>query len=107
MEKRKGIATRQPMAEDAPDAQDRLEFLAARQRMADGQPQYCPRCGQPDIKPKLHTNALSRHFRIYICDACGNQEALLQSRGRRLPFREWAAAAPGFRVEIQEGSGAQ
>lgn len=103
MEKQKGITAGRPMAEDAPDARDRLEFLAARQRMADGQPQYCPRCGQPDVKPRLRTNALSRYFDIYVCDACGNQEAMLQSRGRRLPFREWAAAAPDFRVEAPEG----
>lgn len=103
MEKRKGITARRPMAEDAPDARDRLEFLAARQRMSDGKSQYCPRCGQPDVKPRLHTNALSRHFDIYICDACGNQEAILHSRGRRLPFREWAAAAQDFRVAAPEG----
>lgn len=103
MDKKKAAA-RRPMSEDAPDAQDRLEFLAARQRMAGGQAQRCPRCGQPDIKPRLHTNALSRHFDIYVCDACGCQEAILDSQGRRIPFREWAAARPGFHVEIRKGA---
>lgn len=93
---------RRPMREDGPDVTDRLEFLAGRQRINDGRTQNCPRCGQPSIKPRLHTNALSRYAKIYICDLCGNREGALAMQGRRLPFSEWAAARPYFRVEPAE-----
>lgn len=97
---------RRPMAEDGPDVKDRLEFLAGRQRINDGTVQNCPRCGQPAIKPRLHTNALSRYAHIYICDLCGNREGAMAMRGCRLPFSGWAAAKPYFRVEPPEDGGA-
>ena len=31
----------------------------------------CPRCGKDTMKPDLHTNALSRHADLYVCDKCG------------------------------------
>lgn len=93
------------MLGDAPDVSDRLAFLAGRQRMSAGRPQICPRCGRMAIKPRLHTNALSRHYGIYVCGLCGNQEAMLQSRGRRLRFQDWAAARPDFRVEPEPREG--
>lgn len=87
----------------APDIQDRVEFLAGRQRISAGKTQNCPRCGRPAIKPRLHTNAMSRNFDIYVCDACGGQEAILAARGRTMLFREWAAAKPDFRIEFYPG----
>lgn len=84
----------------APDIQDRVEFLSGRQRISAGKIQNCPRCGRPAIKPRLHTNAMSRNFDIYVCDACGGQEAILAAQGRTMPFREWTAAKPDFRVEF-------
>lgn len=53
---------------------------------------FCPRCGRWTIKEKLHTNALSRHVHVYICDECGTDEAVRELYGNDLPLREWAVA---------------
>ena len=37
------------------------------------------------MKENIHTNALSRHADIYICDACGTEEALLKFMSNPLP----------------------
>jgi len=50
----------------------------------------CPRCGQDTMKENIYTNALSRHADIYICDACGMEEAMLKFMSNPLPMREWA-----------------
>lgn len=52
----------------------------------------CPRCGQPTIKERLVTNALSRHADVYICDACGMDEAILDMKGDPLPLKDWTIA---------------
>ena len=52
----------------------------------------CPRCGQMTVKDRLHTNALSRHATVYVCDACGTDEAIRDWKGAPLPLREWAIA---------------
>ncbi len=36
----------------------------------------CPRCGKLTMKERLRTNAMSRLRDIYICDKCGNEEAV-------------------------------
>ena len=46
------------------------------------------------MKKNIHTNALSRHAIIYICDACGTEEALLKFMNNPLPIREWACFRP-------------
>ena len=46
------------------------------------------------MKEHIHTNALSRHADIYICDACGTEEALLKFMSNPLPMREWACLKP-------------
>ena len=43
-------------------------------------PPLCLRCGQP-LAPVLAQNALSRHADVYICDACGTDEALCDAIG--------------------------
>ena len=43
--------------------------LKARQQAGEHMP--CPRCGKDTMKPDLHTNALSRHADLFICDQCG------------------------------------
>ena len=53
---------------------------------------FCPRCGRFTVKNKLHTNALSRHVHVYICDACGMDEALREICRDDLPLRDWAVA---------------
>lgn len=51
---------------------------------------FCPRCGKMTVKDRLHTNALSRHADIYVCDACGNDEALRDWKNEPLPLKDWA-----------------
>jgi len=50
----------------------------------------CPRCGQMTVKDRLHTNALSRHAKVYICDQCGTDEALRDFGHCVLPLEQWA-----------------
>ena len=51
----------------------------------------CPRCGECSMSPNVLRNALSRHFDIYICDICGNLEAVLVSEGKSVPLESWWA----------------
>lgn len=53
---------------------------------------FCPRCGKMSVKDSLHTNALSRHADVMICDACGTDEALRDSAKKPLPLKDWAIA---------------
>ena len=53
-----------------------LGDLKARQDA--GEQMLCPRCGRNTMKKNIHTNALSRYADIYICDACGTEEAPLK-----------------------------
>ena len=52
----------------------------------------CPRCGRMTVKDSLLTNALSRHANVYICDACGTDEAIRDWLGNPLPLKAWAIA---------------
>ena len=52
----------------------------------------CPRCGRMTVKERLTTNALSRHADVYICDACGNDEAVRELKEDPLLFKDWAIA---------------
>ena len=52
----------------------------------------CPRCGRLTVKARLTTNALSRHADVYICDACGNDEAVREMKGDPRPLKDWAIA---------------
>ena len=63
--------------------------LKARQQAGEHMP--CPRCGKDTMKPALHTNALSRHTDLYVCDQCGTAEALLDFMNNPLPLSCWAA----------------
>lgn len=56
-----------------------------------GSYRLCPRCGKDTMKQPLHTNALSRHADIYICDACGMEEAILDYTHAPLLIEAWAA----------------
>lgn len=53
---------------------------------------FCPRCGRMSVKDRLHTNALSRHASIYICDDCGTDEAIRDWAHAPLPLKDWAIA---------------
>lgn len=56
---------------------------------------FCPRCGRFTVKDRLHTNALSRHASVYICDACGMDEAVREYAGTPLHLKDWAVAKTG------------
>lgn len=51
----------------------------------------CPRCGLPRMKESVVSNALSRRADIYICDACGNEEALKDFLGLYDAVQDWSA----------------
>lgn len=54
----------------------------------------CPRCGKTLVDTESVTrNALSRRTAVYICDACGTQEAIEDMTGSRGPLTAWAIAA--------------
>ncbi len=69
------------------EAKQKIEAFAKVQ--SDGV-HFCPRCGHMTVKEQLHTNALSRHVNVYICDECGTDEAIRDWIGTPLPLREWA-----------------
>lgn len=50
----------------------------------------CPRCGRMDMDNNPVHNALSRRAQVYVCDACGVEEALEDMAGNRLPLSSWA-----------------
>ena len=50
----------------------------------------CPRCGRLTVKERLVTNSFSRHADVYICDACGMDEAIRDMKGEPLPLKDWA-----------------
>ncbi len=82
---------------------ERIAELARAQKANNGLRQACPRCGQMAIKPRLHTNALSRAADIYVCDTCGNLEALSPKNPGNLDG--WAAAGPDFRLLPEDAPG--
>ncbi len=61
------------------------------QKQVDGV-HLCPRCGRQTVKDRLTTNALSRCADVYICDACGTDEAVRELKGDALPLWYWAIA---------------
>ena len=48
----------------------------------------CLRCGKP-LDRQLSVNAMSRYADVYICQACGMDEALRDAVGEPLPLWEW------------------
>lgn len=59
----------------------------------------CPRCGRLTVKDRLVTNAFSRHADVYICDACGMDEAVRDMKGDPLPLKDWAIAKLGSQTD--------
>ena len=63
----------------------------------------CPRCGKMSMDTESFTrNALSRRATIYICDACGTQEAIEDMMGSRSPLTVWAIAAAPEKWRMME-----
>ena len=70
------------------DLRKRLADLKARQEAGEHMP--CPRCGRDAMDAKPIRNALSRCADVFICNACGSDEALRAMCQAHLPLREWA-----------------
>ena len=70
-------------------------LLDLRARQESGEHMPCPRCGLDRMKPRLYTNALSRHADgIFVCDECGSHEAMLDFMNNPLPLEDWAVFNP-------------
>jgi predicted RNA-binding Zn-ribbon protein involved in translation (DUF1610 family) len=54
-------------------------------------PLPCPRCGYARMKPGMVRNSLSRHYDIYICPECGNDEAYREYSKSMLALSQWWA----------------
>lgn len=52
----------------------------------------CPRCGKKRMRDPLHYNALSRKADIYVCEACGTDEAIRAFSGDTDNLEEWYIA---------------
>lgn len=66
-----------------------LESLGLVQRA--GYIEACPRCGHRPMNPNVVLNALSRHADVYICEACGMEEAMIAaSHEPAIPLKDWA-----------------
>lgn len=50
----------------------------------------CPRCGKPNMRDPIHTNALSRFVDVYICNQCGMAEAIMSYTGTPPRLSNWA-----------------
>lgn len=72
------------------EAKEMLEKLGQMQEdgVAVGLP--CPRCGHDRMDEKPARNSLSRQAKVYICNQCGMEEALLDMAGKEpLPLNQW------------------
>lgn len=64
----------------------------------------CPRCGKMAMDAERFTrNALSRRAPVYICDACGMQEALEDMMDSITPLTAWAIVAAPENWRMEEG----
>ncbi len=66
-------------------------------------PPLCLRCGQP-LRAELCENAVSRAFNVYVCSACGTDEAMRDCAGKVLPLSKWHAAENGRLSAIEDGA---
>ena len=62
---------------------------------SDAEPPKCLRCGMP-LRGHLAENALSRAVDVYVCPACGADEALRDIVGDILPVNQWYGALNGL-----------
>jgi predicted RNA-binding Zn-ribbon protein involved in translation (DUF1610 family) len=50
----------------------------------------CPRCGHNRMHPEAVRNALSRRAQVYVCTACGVDEAMMDAvKAPPMPFSQW------------------
>lgn len=69
-------------------------LLDLKAQQLEGKVMPCPRCGGETMKAELMHNALSRHADIYICDACGMDEAFRDKDRNVKPLEDWACFHP-------------
>lgn len=73
------------------DVRTLIERFAKKQR--DGH-FACPRCGEMTMDAEcVIRNALSCRAAVYVCDACGTQEAIEDMMASRTPLTAWAIVA--------------
>lgn len=83
-------------------AKEMLESLGRLQEEGQAGGLPCPRCGHDRMHPNMVRNALSRYAKVYICEQCGMEEALLDYLGKKAtPFKEWGMIL-GFDAANQE-----
>lgn len=89
------------------NAKDLIEKFAQKQ---EGGFFPCPRCGRMAMADKPTRNALSRRASVYVCDACGMEEALEDMTGTQVPLDRWDIVqdparwrmdAPSQRLELK------
>lgn len=84
------------------DASALIERFAKKQR---DRHFACPRCGKMTMDAECVTrNALSRRTEIYVCDACGTQEAIEDMMDSQIPLTAWAIVAAPENWRMKEGS---
>lgn len=64
----------------------------------------CPRCGCNAMdKENVRKNALSRRANIYVCDACGGQEAIEDMNGKIIkPLETWFITVSPEHFDVAE-----
>lgn len=71
--------------------EERLQVLAGiKLRQEKCERMSCPRCGNDAMNENPMRNALSRQADVMICDACGQQDAILAMMNNPLPLSLWA-----------------
>lgn len=80
------------MSEKNNDIHAALEAIYQRQKTNKTEFHICPRCGINALDEQIHHNALSRRATVYVCNACGMDEAVRDYKGFPLPVEQWAFA---------------
>jgi len=60
-----------------------------KQMQFDGDLNFCPRCGENRMRSVATHNCLSRQADVFICEACGAEEAIYAMKGCPLPLDYW------------------
>lgn len=72
------------------EAKAMLEELGRMQEEGRAAGLPCPRCGRFRMDDNPVRNAMSRRAKVYICDQCGMDEALLDmAKKEPLPLNQW------------------
>ena len=69
--------------------QIKVALAEHKEKQINGDLRVCPRCGKERMRDVLTHNSLSRHADVYVCEACGMDEALLDMKEAPLPLIHW------------------